>query len=260
MKIGLIGLGVVGGTLERWFRENTKHELALYDPPKGLVDSLKGCEAIFISVPVPSGAGGQDLTILRQVVARAKQYTPNVFIRSTVLPETNDDLGTISMPEFLTERTAYENFCELPIIVGQGISEQQLRVIFPGKETYRLTNIECELAKFAHNCFGALKVTYFNVIEELSRKLGARFDAVKFGASITGFIEMEHHTQVPGPDGLRGYGGKCFPENIRALKLFLASPELDMVPAALLFQSLHSLNLVHRGNSVKSVVAESMGI
>lgn len=251
MKIGLIGLGVVGGTLEKWFRENTKHELALYDPPKGLVDNLKNVDAIFISVPVPAAPGGQDYSTLELSVKRAKQYTPNIFIRSTVLPGTNDRLGTIAMPEFLTERRAYEDFMSLPILMGEPKTDLDLETLFPNKEIMIMTNKECELSKFAHNCFGAMKVTYFNIIESMCRKLGADFEEVKLGASLTGFIEMAHHTQVPGPDGLRGYGGKCFPENIKAIKSFCSSLDMGMIEAGLFFQSIHSLNLIHRQSDVR---------
>jgi UDP-glucose 6-dehydrogenase len=246
MKIGLIGLGTVGGTLFKWFDENTEHELALYDPPKGLADSLKGCDAIFISVPVSHSTAGQDTKLLEEVVQRAQQSCKNVFIRSTVLPGTNDRLGTIAMPEFLTERRAYQDFCDLPILMGEKADDLDLEEMFPGKEFLIMPNTECELSKFAHNCFGAMKVIYFNIIEEMCRKLNASFDYVKSGAKLTGFIEMEHHTQVPGPDGHRGYGGKCFPENIKAMKAFLTSPAMDMIGPSLFFQGIHQLNAVYR--------------
>jgi hypothetical protein len=142
MIIGIIGYGCVGGTLGKWFKEHTNHELRIYDPYKGYKDSLIGCEAIFISVPVPSSQSGQDQTILKQSVHYAKQFTDNVFIRSTVLPGTNDSLGTISMPEFLTERRAYEDMCKYPILSGR-CDKGLLERIFPNKQVILTSSITC---------------------------------------------------------------------------------------------------------------------
>jgi len=220
MKIGLIGVGTVGGTLKKYFQEKTNHELACYDPGKGLADNFEGVEACFISVPVPANATGQDITALKLAVENAKMWTPLVFVRSTVLPGTNDKLGTIACHEFLTERRAFEDMCKLPILVGQGHKENRISEIFPDKDIIPVSNIEAELAKFTHNCFGAMKVTYFNIISELCRSMKADYENVRMASNLTGFIGREH-TQVPGPDGLTGYGGKCFPENIKAMRGFL---------------------------------------
>lgn len=230
MRVGLIGVGVVGGTLRDWFKEHTpQHEVALYDPAKGHTESLEGCVAIFIAVPVPSSALGQNEAALCQAVELAKKYTEFVFIRSTVLPGTNDRFQTFSMPEFLTERTAYEDFCKMPLLLGvskainegqsnkKEVFEKLIEILFPGKEKIYFSNTEAELSKLAHNCFGAMKVSYFNIIKDLSDRFGAKYENVKKGALLTGFISP-HHTQVPGPDGQRGYGGKCFPENMSAMR------------------------------------------
>lgn len=264
MKIGIIGLGVVGGTLKRWLENHTTHEIRAYDPPLGLKDSLLGCEFIFVSVPVPANSQGQDLRILTEAVRLAKSYTRNVFIRSTVLPGTNDALDTFAMPEFLTERQAYKDFCELPIIVGGGgFSPRNLEEVFPGKTIHRITNAEAELAKFTHNCFGAMKVTYFNIVEELCRKFSADYPQVLSAAMTTGFIEPTH-TLVPGPDGKRGYGGKCFPENMAALEAFLgARDDLGMQAARVFFEAIQALNWDYRhdkhGASATAAIVDQHG-
>ncbi len=223
MKIGLIGVGTVGGTLKKYFQEKTDHDLACHDPDKGLSDSFEEVEAVFISVPVRPSNDGQDLSTLKNAVSFAHRFTRNVFIRSTVLPGTNDLLGTVACPEFLTERFAYNDMCNLPILVGGGAD---IGEIFPGKKIIKVSNKEAEMAKFAHNCFGAMKVTYFNMIHEICKSIGADYDNVRNAAMITGYIEKEH-TQVPGPDGKYGYGGKCFPENIWAFEKYLSRPEFN---------------------------------
>lgn len=245
MKLGIIGCGVVGGTLYKWLEKNTTHTLVRFDPGLSLYDNLDGCDAIFVSVPVPANESGQDLTILTEAVTRAKQFTSNVYIRSTVLPGTNDKLGTFAMPEFLTERCAYEEFDRLPILVGNDAG--MIQKIFPDKKKIYVTNVEAELAKFTHNCFGAMKVTYFNIIEELSRSLSADYANVLMASMLTGFIELQH-TMVPGPDGKRGYGGSCFPHNIEAITGFLASKWRYQQCG--FFEAIKNLNHHFRGDNV----------
>ena len=241
MILGLTGLGTVGGTLERWLTENTKHTLLRYDPDKGHKDSLEGSEAIFVSVPAAN------ISILEEAVKHAKKFSDTVFIRSTVLPGTNDRLGTIAMPEFLTERTAYEDFCKLPVVCGVGKGHETMQLlanVLPNKQKIFVSNTEAELAKYAHNCFGAMKVTYFNMIHNLCEKLGAEYQSVLAAASHTGFIESEH-TQVPGHDGKFGYGGRCFPENVETMYKFLYRNRFD--EESKFFEAIKQLNAKYRG-------------
>jgi UDP-glucose 6-dehydrogenase len=242
MRIGVIGLGIVGGTLQRWFENHTIHELRLYDPPKGLNDSLEGCEAIFVSVPVDSYDYGQDLSILKGSVKLAKNHSNLVFIRSSVLPGTADELECISMPEFLTERTAYEDMCKLPVLTGE-CDENLIKRMFPGKPYIMVKNKEAELIKYAHNCFGAFKVTYFNMINELCERMCLNYESILKGIHLTGFIEKQH-TKVPGPDGHHGYGGKCLPVNMQAMQFFLH--QYLMPNEAQLFKRVIELNKKYR--------------
>lgn len=241
ITVGIVGNGVVGGTLAKWFSENTDHEVRIYDPPKGHLDFLTDCEAIFISVQVPSNETGQDLTLLKESVELAKKYTKNVFIRSTVLPKTNDELGTISMPEFLTERRAYSDMTKYPILSGK-CDPELLERIFPNKQIIMMSNTEAELSKYAHNCFGAMKVTYFNIINKLCEEYQIDYDKVLRGAMITGFIEQQH-TKIA-QDGLKGYGGKCFGPNIESIKNMLFDSGLSM--EADFFEKIHNINDVYR--------------
>ncbi len=250
MRVGLIGVGVVGGVLKRYFEEKTNFEIKIHDPKKGFTDSLIGCDAIFISIPVPAFGEGQDQRDLEFAVNIAKKFTDKIFVRSTVLPGTNDRLGTISMPEFLTERTAYEDFLKIPIIVGNAHKNIDVQKFFPGHNFFYLSNTEAEIAKLAHNCFGAMKVTYFNIIYDLCKRYQADFLHVKNGMSVTGFIDVNHHTQVPGPDKCFGFGGKCFPENISAMKKLMYWEE-GFHAAADFFDSIEALNFQYRNPAIE---------
>lgn len=223
MKIGIIGVGVVGGALSDWLENNTAHDVYRWDPYKGYTDDLHKTDAIFICTPVRPGISGQNQVELESTVKFAKSYCDKVFIRSTVLPGTNDRLGTIACPEFLTARIANDEMDRLPILVGT-CDPQFIASIFINKQITIVKNKEAELAKFAHNCFGAMKVTYFNIIYDLCKKMDIEYKNVLEGVLLSGFINKPH-TQVPGPDGKLGYGGACFPENMEAMRNFLISDE-----------------------------------
>lgn len=235
----------MGGALKRWFEKNTDHILRIYDPPKGFSEPLNGCDAIFISIPVIPGLTGQDTTDLEKAVTIAKHFTKNVFIKSTVLPGTADRLECIAFPEFITERRADEDMNDLPFLIGQ-CDWNFASKLFPNKNLVFMKNAEAELAKFTHNCFGAMKVAYFNMIYGLCVDLKIDFEEVKRGAFITGFVEKEH-THVPGPDGKFGYGGKCFPENMDALNKFLSKENL---PGRHLINTIQWLNHIYRNGSI----------
>ena len=78
-----------------------------------------------------------------------------------------------------------------------------------------MTSREAEITKYTHNVFGALKVSYFNGIYNLCEQMGADYKKIQEGILLSGYINSPH-TQVPGPDGQFGYGGKCFPKDVDA--------------------------------------------
>ena len=118
------------------------------------------------------------------------------------------------MPEFLTQRTSVEDF-EKQVSVFTGDVET-LKKIFPGKRYIVMSSEEAELAKYAHNVFGAMKVIYFNCVMDLCEREGLDYASVLNGILASGYINREH-TAVPGPDGMFGYGGKCFPKDVHAM-------------------------------------------
>ena len=117
------------------------------------------------------------------------------------------------MPEFLTERTYIEDFKKQPMVFTGEI--ELLCSIFKGKTFTTMTPLEAEITKYAHNVFGAYKVTYFNAVYDYCRRNGADWARVHAGMLLSGYIN-DTHTFVPGPDGKFGYGGKCFPKDVNA--------------------------------------------
>ena len=231
MKIGIVGLGVVGGSLYRWVSSNTTHELFRDDPLLGLDEIKDKMDCIFLCIPVPTAPNGtQDVSILKGCVKKYLKYEHTVFyVRSTVIPKTCDHLMKFykrriyAMPEFLTERIAEPDFNIHGILCGTDIEnreaseeqEKRLNEIFRGKRITLVSNREAELAKYAHNCSAAIKISFFNLIARYSEVIGADYTRVLDGALMSGHIN-ETHTQVPGPDGKTGFGGKCFPKDLLA--------------------------------------------
>ncbi len=142
------------------------------------------------------------------------------------------------MPEFLTERTSVTDFEEQPMVFTGYID--LLKEVFPNKRYIQMTSLEAEITKYAHNVFGALKVTYFNAIYDYCQQKGANFDNVHKGTLLSEYIN-ECHTQVPGPDGKLGYGGKCFPKDVNAF-----AKATEEYPLGKLIAPLKELNDIFR--------------
>ena len=229
MKIGIIGCGFIGTALKVWLKENNPNvETFVSDPPKGMNDDISNCDAYFIQIHLPTEDDGtQDLTLMTDIINKLPIDKP-IWIRTTILPGTSKKLSEITgrkvyhMPEFLTERTYIEDFKWQPMVFTDDI--ELLKKIFPGKKHIDMTSAEAEMVKYAHNVFGALKVTYFNCIYDICKKEGLDYQKVREGVLGSTYIN-DVHTQVPGPDGKYGYGGKCFPKDVDAFeKLYRDAP------------------------------------
>lgn len=246
LTIGIIGCGFVGGALKKWVEEhNPSVKILISDPYKGYNDDVSPADLIFISIHLPTEDDGrQDLSLLKDIIQKLPVKTP-IFIRTTILPGTSKALSEETgrlvyfMPEFLTERTAYEDFCSQPMIFTA--VPELLSQLFVGKKHIEMTSLEAEITKYVHNVFGALKVTYFNGVYDLCRRLEANYRMVQQGILLSGYINAPH-TQVPGPDGKFGYGGKCFPKDVNALTKMVK----DM-PLYKLLKELKPLNILFRG-------------
>lgn len=244
MKIGIIGCGFIGGALKRWIEEhNPSVTIKVSDPAKGFFDSMSDIDVVFVSIHIPTETDGtQDLSVLTDII----EHLPDVpiFIRTTILPGTSGALSEKTgkrvyfMPEFLTERTAYADFCAHPMIFSA--EPEMLSKIFAGKKYIVMSSLEAEITKYAHNVFGALKVTYFNGIYNLCKNKGLDYNKVHEGILLSGYIN-DMHTHVPGPDGKLGYGGKCFPKDVNAFTEYC-----NGLPIHNILKELKPLNILFR--------------
>ncbi len=246
MRVTVYGVGVVGGALVKYLNSRG-HVVVRIDPGLGIYDiATEKPEAVFICVPVPTKSFKQDLRAVEGILENYQHTNIPIFLRSTVLPGTADQLGktynakVFSCPEFLTERRADLDALVLPILYGRG-GQEVIAELFPIHSRIPMENSECEMAKYVHNCFGALKVTYFNGVYDLCEKHGLAYERVLQGVLASGHINRTH-TQVPGPDGSKGYGGRCFPKDMEAMVGFNKSTIFGKM-----LLDAHCMNRFYRG-------------
>ena len=237
MKIGIIGLGFVGGAVKA-AHDLVGIETVDVDPHKGLPASLadaKQCEAIYICVPSPTGADGScDTSILEEVMAQLTDYTgviiskvtapPNVYIR---LQEAHKNL--IHAPEFLVAATATEDYINGTYAIIGGYepyaTQAEAAILIAQRKVREITKIgigEAALTKYAINTFLATKVIFMNELKTLADANGLDYNVIKKTIQLDE-RQGTSHFDVPGPDGRYGFGGACFPKDTSALLKYAES-------------------------------------
>lgn len=230
MKIAIMGAGMVGGALARYFFQHKKIEPILYDPPKGLGDKdvLNTAEVIFICVPTPYiNDKGFDDSFLEQAFADLSGEKI-VVIKSTVMPGTTEKYQKKFLqhrimfnPEFLTEATAdHDTLHPNRQIVGyteksKAVAEEILKMLPVAPLQKIMPALEAEMAKYFSNTFYALKVTFANQFYDLCQKLGIDYEEIKECAKAEPMMGINHWEIFH--KGYRGYGGKCLPKDTRTI-------------------------------------------
>ena len=202
-----------------------------------VMQSVKGCGAIFIAVGTPSrrGDGHADLSYVyaaAEELARAIDPGTVVVTKSTVpvgtgdeveriIRETSPDLefAVVSNPEFLREGAAIGDFKRPDrIVVGSDVEWARdvmraiYRPLFLNESPLLFTSRRSsELIKYAANAFLATKITFINEMADLCEKLGANVQDVARGIGLDNRIGPKFLHAGP------GYGGSCFPKDTLAL-------------------------------------------
>ncbi len=196
--------------------------------------AISESDIVFIAVGTPTTKTGDAdlsavLAVAEEIGRNLEGYTV-VATKSTVPAGTNKKVKRIleetkpegteidyaSVPEFLREGSAISDTTN-PDRVVIGAESQRARDLLvklhePIKAPVILTNFEtAELIKYAANAFLALKISYANSIAKLSEALGA--DALKVLEGIGMDRRIGNMFLSPGP----GYGGSCFPKDVKAL-------------------------------------------
>jgi nucleotide sugar dehydrogenase len=233
--IGICGIGFVGNALVKAF-EKKNIELKKYDKYKnggiGAIEDLLECEIIFLCLPTlfSDEKKEYDKSAIYEVCAYlSEKFKGLVVCKSTVEPGTcknissDFNLRVVHNPEFLTARTACEDFeNQKHIVIGGENSDTKIVETFYRKhwkdaDISKCSYEESELMKLGVNCFYSVKIQFFNELYSLSQKYdGANYDNVIKMMLKNDWI-APHHVNVPGPDGQMSYGGMCFPKDTNAL-------------------------------------------
>lgn len=205
-----------------------------------LAESIQGAKAVFIAVGTPPDEDGSAdlkhvLNVASEVGRNMNDYMV-VVTKSTVpvgtaekvnnaikaqIEKRNVDLDydVASNPEFLKEGAAVNDFLK-PDRIVIGISSEKARGIMEqlyhpftlnGHPTIFMDIPSAEMTKYAANSMLATKISFMNDIANLCEILGADVNLVRKG--IGSDPRIGHRFIYPGI----GYGGSCFPKDVKAL-------------------------------------------
>ena len=235
MKIGIVGFGFVGKALKNGLRDSV--DCIEIDPKldTNLSDlSNHKPDIVFVCLPTPmNDDGSQNIDIVRDAIFELNKHDPNILVvlKSTILPKYVIEISKLTKnlvinPEFLRDKHANEDFINSEIIVFGGEKENcdKLAKFYENhtkclcKDYVVTDNISASLIKYTINTFLALKVVFFNELKSVFDNLNLQNDWFKFINAISKDKRIGNsHMNVPGPDGRYGFGGPCFPKDVKAL-------------------------------------------
>ena len=264
MNIGIIGLGFVGGALLKSFQEKNIR-CTVFDKFKeiGTLENCLSTDIVFLCLPTLFDFEKKMYNKMAIVETceylMENNYSGIVVIKSTVEPMTTEHFSNlfpklefVHNPEFLTARTAYQDFHnQRHVVIGfpTNVSRDKNQKIiefyskhYPNAEISVCTSTESESMKIFCNSFYAVKIQFFTELYQLCKKIDCSFDNVKNLMLRNQWIHPMH-TKIPGPDGSISYGGYCFPKDTTALLSFM---EKNDVPSAVLEATVEERNEIRK--------------
>lgn len=248
MKIGICGIGFVGNAVYKCLLNYNHLTLFTYDKYKKINDFNHVLDTDILFICLPTTINNEKQTYdMREIDSTIKSLSLNnykgaVLIKSTILPpycaninNIYTNLKIIHNPEFLTARTAVEDFeNQKHIVLGftkysadlKDLIKYFYKDIFPFAEI-SITSSECSsLMKLSCNSFYAVKIQFLTEIYLLCNRLDISYNEVKTLMLNNKWINPEH-TTIPGPDGHISFGGACFPKDITALSNFMDKMDIS---------------------------------
>lgn len=240
MKIIIAGYGFVGKAVANALK--SENQVIVQDPKYTdykMIDHLDA-DGLIICVGTPSlKNGGCDASQICEVLDDVPIFMP-VLVKSTVTPEVVQVLSEIYpdhsitySPEFLRAVSADDDFINQRHMVLGGEDpecfwQDLFTPVLPKCKIYfNCSAVEASVVKYTVNAFLATKVAFFNSIYDLCEKSGADFTVVRQLVGADSRIG-NGHTQVPGADGERGFGGHCFPKDTEALLHYAQSIDVNL--------------------------------
>ena len=248
MNIGIIGQGFVGYAIYQKFKHY--YDVRTYDIVRNRCTNnykevVDNSDIIFICLPTPMNKDGScHVDIVEKELNRLNDDTDAIIvIKSTVSPGTtakwNKKFGNITIafnPEFLTEANAIQDFENQTRVILGGPRKATTKLkqvyskVFPKAHIIKTDSTYAEMVKYVTNSFLATKVSFANEMYQICEGLNVDYDKVIEYACYDERLGKSHWA-VPGPDGNFGYGGHCFPKDIKAL--INVAKDLNVVPEIL---------------------------
>ncbi len=238
LKKGVIPIYEPG--LEPMVQRNIKNKTLNFSTE--LSKNLENCDIAFIAVGTPMGEDGSaDLKYVLQVASEIGQHMSHPLVivdKSTVPVGTADkvsqtitselkkrnfaiDFHVVSNPEFLKEGDAIGDFMKPDrVVVGSDNEEatEKMRTLYAPffrSSTDRLITMDvksAEMTKYVANAMLATKISFMNEVANICELVGADVNKVRIG--IGSDSRIGYSFIYPGS----GYGGSCFPKDVKALK------------------------------------------
>ena len=242
-SVGIVGCGFVGSAILNGFKYFT--DVKAYDKFKKIqtLDEVVQQDVLFVCVPTPESEDGTcDTSIVWEVLENIAKVAPAgkpVLIKSTISPEfcpaaqeAFQNLEIIQSPEFLTQRLADIEFAtQSRVILGRdgGVSSVVVELfekVFLGIQVIQTSWTVAALVKYGLNTFFATKISFFNELAQICEASGIDYSEVAVLIRNDGRVHR-HGIDVPGHDGKRGFGGACFPKDIKALQAIAQAVGVD---------------------------------
>jgi len=236
-------------------------------------EGVKEAEVIFIAVGTPSDHDGSaDLRDIRAAAAEIAPVSPRgaiVAVKSTVPVGTCDivekimteirkePVCVVSNPEFLKEGNAIRDFLYPDRVIVGTVDERAKQIFFDlfapytkrGQSIIFMSRRSSELTKYTANTFLAMRISFINEISMLCEAIGANVEEVRIGVGSDSRIGQ--HFLFPGV----GYGGSCFPKDVRALIKMGRDQGLDLG----LPKSTDDVNMRQRERFTKKILERFNG-
>lgn len=239
MEVALIGNGYLGQAYEKVFPE-----ALIYDEPKGMFAgqetieqgrlAVNACDIAIIAVPTDyTEEGTLDTSIVEEIVDWLD--TETILIKSALQPGTTDKLvantgkNIAVSVEFIGEGNYYQPPEKYPdprdpkkhqlLIIGgeeparSTAAEVLWEQMSPDTRIHLVTALEAEITKMAENTYGAMKVTWANVLRDICDAHGANFIRVHQAWSEDGRVDPMHTRSIAHK---RGWQSKCYDKDARA--------------------------------------------
>ena len=257
-SIGIVGQGFVGTAVNEGLAKH--YNIETYDIAKestcnSLEELEKKSDIIFVCLPTPMNKDGScHLDIVTNVLKELNELMhfdgmgyahKTVVVKSTIPPGTtkkwNEEFNALDIvfnPEFLTEANSIEDFKNQNRIIVGGHRPATTKVarifrkVFPKVPIIKTGSTYAEMVKYVTNCFLATKVSFANEMYQICDFLKIDYDKVIEYAKHDERLGYSHW-DVPGPDGDFGYGGHCFPKDVKALISVAMDLESDITPTML---------------------------